>query len=61
MFGITQQSLVMPNSDPRDRIYYPHRTLMFDSLSCIPFDFECFILKVSFITTHYDIDTGQVF
>ena len=34
----------------RDGIFYPHRTLTFDSLSCIPFDFECFILKVAYNT-----------
>ena len=27
--------------------------------SCIPFNFECFILKVSFITTHNDVDVGH--
>ena len=31
----------------RDGIFYPHRTLMFDSFSCISFHFECFILKVA--------------
>ena len=41
---------------PRERIFYPHRTLMFDSFSCIPFNFECFILKVAFITIHNDDD-----
>ena len=30
---------------PRDGIFYRHRTLMFDSFSCIPFDFEYFFLK----------------
>ena len=49
----------MPNSDPRDGIFYPHWTLMFDSFSCIPFDFECFILKVAFIITHNDVDVGH--
>ena len=44
---------------PRNRIFYPHRTLMFDSFSCIHFDFECFILKVAFITTHNDDDVGH--
>ena len=30
---------------------------MFDSLSCIPFDFQCFtcILKVAFITIYSDV------
>ena len=28
LFGITLQSLVMPNSDPRDGIFYPHLTPM---------------------------------
>ena len=40
---------------PRDGIFFLHQTLMFDSFSCIPFDFECFILKVAFIITHNDI------
>ena len=40
-------------------IVYPHQTLMFDSFSCIPFHFECFILKVAFITTHNDVDVGH--
>ena len=40
-------------------IFYPHRTVMFDSFSCIPFDFECFILEVIFITTHNDVELGH--
>ena len=28
LFAITQQSLVMPNSDLQDRIFYPHLTPM---------------------------------
>ena len=35
-------------------------THMFDFFSCIPFDFKCFILKVAFITTHNDVDVGNV-
>ena len=31
LFGITQQSLAMPNSDPSDRIVYPIHKLMTDS------------------------------
>ena len=31
LFGITRQSLVMPSSDPRDRIVYPIHKLMIDS------------------------------
>ena len=46
---------------PRDRIVCPHRTLMFDSFSCIPFDFKCFILKVTFITTHFDVGQSDIF
>ena len=34
---------------PRDGIFYLHQTLMFDSFSCIPLDFEWFILKIAFI------------
>ena len=30
-FGITRQSLVMPNSDPWDRFVHPYLTLMSDS------------------------------
>ena len=45
---------------PRDGIFYPHQTLMFDSFSCIPFVFECFILKVEFITTHNDAEVGHL-
>ena len=44
---------------PRDGIFYPHRTLMFDSFSCVPFDFECFILKAAFITTHNNVYMGH--
>ena len=36
-----------------------NKTLMFDSISCIPFDFECFILKAAFITTRNDADIGN--
>ena len=43
---------------PRDGTFYLHRTLMFDSFSCISFDFEWFILKVAFITTYNDDDVG---
>ena len=43
----------------RDGIFYPHRTLIFDSFSCIPFYFKCFILKVTFITTYNDVDIGH--
>ena len=43
---------------PRDGTFYLHRTLMIDSFSCIPFDFEWFILKVAFITTYNDNDVG---
>ena len=32
---------------------------MLDSFSCIPVDFECFILKVAFFTTYNDIDVGH--
>ena len=53
--------LVMPNSDPRDGIFYPHRTLVFDSFSCIPFDFECFILKGALINIHNDVYVGHFF
>ena len=31
LFGIIRQSLVMPSSDPRDRIVYPIHRLMIDS------------------------------
>ena len=31
---------------------------IFDSFSCIAFDFECSILKVAFITTYNDVDVG---
>ena len=44
---------------PRDGIFYLHRTLLFDSFSCIPFDLECFILKVEFTTMHNDVDVGH--
>ena len=44
---------------PRDRIFYPHQTLMFDSFSCIPFDFKWFIFKVTFITTNNDVGVGH--
>ena len=44
---------------PRDGIFYPHRTLMLDSFSCIPFDFEYFILKAAFIAAHSDVDVGH--
>ena len=30
---------------PKDGIFFPHRTLMFDSFSCIPFDFRMFYFK----------------
>ena len=40
-------------------IFYPHRKVMFDSSSCIPFDFECFSSKVAFITTQKDADVGH--
>ena len=33
LFGITRQSLVMPNSDPWDRFVDPYLTLMTDSYS----------------------------
>ena len=56
----TKKSLVMPNSDPRDGIFCPHRTLVFDSFSCIPFDSECFIVKVPFSTTQNDVDVGNM-
>ena len=46
---------------PRDRIFYPHWTLMFDSFSCISFDFKGFILKVAFITAYNGSDIGNVF
>ena len=36
---------VMPNSDPRDRFFYPHHTPMLDTFSCIPFDLSHFIFK----------------
>ena len=44
---------------PRDGIFYPHQSLMFDSFSCIPFDFECFTLQAVFITTHNDVDVRR--
>ena len=44
---------------PRDGIFCPHWTLTFEPFSCIPFDFDCFILKVTFITTHNEIDVGH--
>ena len=28
LFGITRQSFVLPNTDPGDGIFYPHRTRM---------------------------------
>ena len=31
MYSITRQSLVMPSSDPRSRIFYPIQKLMIDS------------------------------
>ena len=31
LFGITRQSLVMPNNDPRDGFVYPHFTPIKDS------------------------------
>ena len=44
---------------PRAGIFYPHRTLIFDFFSCIPFDYQCFILEVAFITIHNDTDIGH--
>ena len=32
---------------PRNGIFFPHRTLMFDSFSCLPFDFRMFYFKSS--------------
>ena len=31
---------VMPNSDPEGQIFYPHKTTMVDSFSCIPVSFD---------------------
>ena len=45
----------------RDGIFYPHQTLMFDSFSCIPFDFQCFILKVAFITSDFLIWYARIY
>ena len=44
---------------PRDGIFYPQWTLMFDSFSCIPFHFQCFILKAAFIAIHNDAGIGH--
>ena len=57
--GITRLCRVMQNSDPEGRNFLSHQTLMFDSFSCIPFDFKCFILKVAFITTYNYTDVGH--
>ena len=35
--------------------------LMIYSFSCIPFNSECFILKVAFITTYNEVDVGHFF
>ena len=35
LFGITRQSLVMPNSDPRTDFFYPHLKLMTDSYNLV--------------------------
>ena len=37
---------VMPNSDPEWQIFYPHHTLMIDTLSCIPFGLPHLIFNV---------------
>ena len=50
----------MQNSDPEGQNFLSHRTLMFDSFTCISFDFECFfIFKVAFNTTDNDADVGH--
>ena len=43
----------------RDGIFFPHPPLMFDTFSCVPFGFECVVLKVAFITIHNDVDIGH--
>ena len=50
---------MMPNSDLEGRNFYSHRKLMYGSFSCIPFDIQCFILNVAFITIHNDIAPGR--
>ena len=39
---------VMPNSDPSDRFFYAHHTLMKVTFTCIPFDLPHLIFKVEF-------------
>ena len=38
LFGITRQSLVMPNNDPWDRFVHPYLTLMSDSYMLHPLE-----------------------
>ena len=52
---------MMQNSDPEGRNFLSAPNTEFDSFSCIPFDFECFILQMAFITTYNDVDVGHVF
>ena len=46
---------MMQNSDPEGWNFLSASTLMFDSFSCIPFDFECFILKEAY----NEVDVGH--
>ena len=50
----------MQNSDPHGKqfsICTEHSC--FDYFSCLPFDSDCLIVKVAFITTQNDVDVGQ--
>ena len=39
--------LASPGNDPEGRIFYQRRTSMMDSFSCIPFNFQTFILIIA--------------
>ena len=47
LFGITRQSLVMPSSDPRDRIVYPIHKLMIDSYIPLQDSIQKILLSLS--------------
>ena len=61
LFGITRLCRVMQNSDPKGQNFLSTPNTHVDSFCCTPFDFECFILKMAFITTCNDVDVGHFF
>ena len=59
LFGITRLCRVMQNSDPEGWNFLSALNTRLILFLAHLFDFECFILKVAFITTHNDVDVGH--